>query len=480
MCLIDELANHLESVEHGQTQALPWQEPVANIQRAAEFLNQAKLSENSSSQEFAAAFSRLVCEALSRGNNLHHPHYVGHQVPASVPLAALFDAIGSVTNQVMAIYEMGPWASAVETALVNRLGMEIGWQPETFAGIVTHGGSLANMTAILTARNVAVPSSWENGISASGPLPVLVVHGDVHYSVARTAGILGFGTNQLVRTKLDSRRRIDPEHLDRLLAKLRRDRRPVVAVVACACATPIGAFDLLVDVADVCRRHDVWLHVDGAHGASACLSERYCHLVAGLDLVDSIVWDAHKMLFMPALCAFVLYRNKSHQFAAFQQDAPYLFDPAAPGMAEYDSGLRTLECTKRAAAYGLWGMWSLYGKRLFADMVESTFDLGRMFYEKLQNASDFDALHEPQCNIVAFRHVPPTLRNAPVDVVGDFQLQLRRSVIQSGEFYLVSTILDKIGALRVTIINPLTTATDLDELLDTLRRHSQRLASKYH
>ena len=130
------------------------------------------------------------------------------------------------------------------------------------------------------------------------------------------------------------------------------------------------------------------------------------HLVAGLERADSVVWDAHKMLFVPGLCAFVFYRDKSHRFEAFRQDAPYLFDPAAPGLAEYDSGMKTVECTKRAAAFGLWGVWSLFGRQLFADMVDVTFALGRTFYEKLLAADDFVPLHEPQCNIVVFRHVP--------------------------------------------------------------------------
>ena len=177
-----------------------------------------------------------------------------------------------------------------------------------------------------------------------------------------------------------------------------------MAVVACACATPIGAFDPLDEIADVCRRHGVWLHVDAAHGGAAVLSDRHRHLVAGLERADSVVWDAHKMLFVPGLCAFVLYRDKRHRFEAFRQDAPYLFDPAAPGLAEYDSGMKTVECTKRAAAFGLWGVWSLFGRQLFADMVDVTFALGRTFYEKLPAADDFVPLHEPA---VQHRGVPP-------------------------------------------------------------------------
>ena len=95
---------------------------------------------------------------LSRGHNLHDPRYIGHQVPASIPIAGLFDAVGSVTNQVMAIYEMGPWATAVEHAVVEQLGAAIGFEPGTFGGLVTSGGSLANLTALREGRVVILPS----------------------------------------------------------------------------------------------------------------------------------------------------------------------------------------------------------------------------------------------------------------------------------------------------------------------------------
>ena len=258
----------------------------------------------------------------------------------------------AVTNQPIAIYDMGPWATAAEFALVERLGERIGWRRGEFAGLATHGGSLANLTALLTARNVTLKGVWQQGVASSSAPPVLVVHADAHYSVARAAGVLGLGTNQVLRVGLDAQRRIDPQQLDDLLNDLRAKGHPVVAVVGCACSTPIGAFDRLDDVAEVCGRHGVWLHVDAAHGGAACLSGRHRHLVVGLERADSLVWDAHKMLFVPALCAFVFYRRAAHKFEAFQQDAPYLFDPAAPGLAEFDSGLRTLECTKRATAFG--------------------------------------------------------------------------------------------------------------------------------
>ena len=504
--LADLLADQLARAERSEGAVLPWAEPEDGIREASLFLRgrapagrqghgspggkpagRPRVATPAAAPEsperltreqvpqLTDHFAHLVQVMLERGLNLHDPRYIGHQVPAPVPLGGLFDAVGSVTNQVMAIYEMGPWDTAVEQAMVRELGMAIGWEPDSFAGTVTHGGSLANLTALLTARNVALGDAWEHGLTRDEGEPVLLAHAEAHYSVARAAGILGLGSRQVVRVGLDARGRMDPGSLDAELDRVREQGRRAVAVVACACATPTGAFDPLNDIADVCGSHGVWLHVDAAHGGAAVLSDRHRHLMAGLERADSVVWDAHKMLFVPGLCAFVLYRDAARRFEAFRQDAPYLFDPAAPGLAEYDSGMKTVECTKRAAAFGLWGVWSLFGRQLFADMVDVTFALGRTFYEKLVAADDFVPLNDPECNIVVFRHVPTGLRDAPVERLGDFQLELRRRLIESGEYYIVPFKRDGVGALRVTIINPLTTPADLDGLMDALRRHGREL-----
>jgi L-2,4-diaminobutyrate decarboxylase len=478
--LADVLADHSQCVQQSESAVLNWADPNSSAAQALEIAD--AYDSGASVEALAERFAELAEIAVARGINLHDPRYAGHQVPASVPIAGLFDAIGSVTNQCMAIYEMGPWATGVEQAMVRKLAGCIGWHGTDYAGIVTHGASLANLTALLVARNVALCESWEDGVGAfscgarpARGAPKLVVQSDAHYCIARSAGILGIGTNNVVKAPLDERRRMDPARLDATLAGLRSTGDPVVAVVACACATPVGAFDPLEQIADVCAKYGVWLHVDAAHGAAALLSLRHRRLVAGLERADSLTWDAHKMLFVPSLCAFLFYKNKRHSYEAFRQNAPYLFDPSAPGLAEFDSGLRTVECTKRAATLGLWGVWSLFGPQLFADMVDVTFSLGRTFYEKLRDARDFEALHEPECNIVVFRHLPDELRDAPAERVGDFQWQLRRAVIESGESYLVPTTHGGIAALRCTLINPLTTVAHLDLLLDTLRRRGREI-----
>ena len=478
--LADLLGDHFARVQNRETAVLNWHEPAGSVMSAGNCLDAGSQSPVAVTPgDVAERFADLVRLSLARGQNLHSPRYVGHQVPPPVPVAALFDTIASATNQAMAIYEMGPWATAVEVALVERLGAKLGFRPGLFAGLVTHGGSIANLTALLTARNVCLKNAWENGLpldsAAGGKPPVLVAHAEAHYCIARSAGILGLGTKQVVKPPLDDRRRMDPKALDATLTELKSAGHPVIAVASSVCATPIGAFDPLEAIADVCEKHGVWLHADAAHGGAAAFSDAHRHLLRGIERADSVVWDAHKMLFVPALCTFLFYKDRAHRYEAFRQDAPYLFDPSDPGVAEYDSGLSTLECTKRGAAMPLWGLWSLFGERLFSDLVDTTFALARRLYEKLRAADDFIPLHEPECNIVAFRHVPRELIDAPPDRLGAFQLEIRKRVARGGAYYLVPTSKDGTAALRCTLMNPLTTEADLNGLIEELRTRGREV-----
>lgn len=475
---IEKVARHFERLLRREGAVLNWAEPSRNSSIAlAQTLNHS--SRSPAEQVSLAEYEELVDLILGRGQNLHHPRYLGHQVPASIPLAGVFDAIGTLTNQVMAVYEMGPWATAVEQVMVNELGQRLGWTAGSFAGVATHGGSLANLTALLTARNVCCDQVWSNGLARGETRsPVLVANADVHYSVTRAAGILGIGTHNVHKVPLDARRRMRPEALDSLLHDLKLDGHPVIAVSACACATPTGAFDPLNEIAEVCAEHNVWMHVDAAHGGAFAMSRRHRAILAGIERADSVVWDAHKMMFMPALCAFVLLRNRDYRFRGFQQDAPYLFDATMQDLVEYDLGHRTVECTKRATALGLWATWSLFGPELFEDLIDRAVDQTRFLANLINSADDFALLHEPQCNILVFRHIPERLRTASLQELGQFQLRLRRSVIESGEFYIVQTQIDGQGALRVTLMNPLTSADDLQELLVTLRKHGQKLLAE--
>ena len=350
--VVDLLADYLARAASSTTHVLNWRPPLENVREAGDALRRFEglsAAEPATPEQFVSRVRELATLAVSRGQTLHDPRYVGHQVPPPLPIAAVFEAIASATNQAMAIYEMGPWATGVEETLVSELGEAIGFPRGSFAGFITSGGSLANLTALLTARNVALGDVWRTGLSGgTGAAPVIVAHAEAHYCIARAAGVLGIGSQQVIKAALDERQRIDVPALEGQLRDLRAQGRPIIAVVASACTTRTGAFDALPAIADVCAAHKVWLHVDAAHGGAACLSPRHRHLVEGLHRADSVVLDAHKMLHVPALCTFVFYRD-----AAKQQHLGGTTQRVAPRVVQLTEGAQEVDPLREVRVDGV-------------------------------------------------------------------------------------------------------------------------------
>ena len=283
---------------------------------------------------------------------------------------------------------------------------------------------------------------------------------------------MGWGTAGLIRVATDPRYRLRPELLEEARLSAERAGRRLVAVVASACSTATGSFDPIEPIADFCERHGLWLHVDGAHGASALLSDKHRGLLTGIARADSVTWDAHKMLMMPALATGILFRDGQALRRLFDQEASYLFrDDADP----YDLGTRTFECTKRMMALPLYVCLATYGEAVFAEHVTACFDRARAFAAQLTEAPDFEVATPPEANIVCFRHLPAWLRGAALADQNRWQTEVRARVIGRGAYYLVQTELRGIVYLRVTIIHPLTSPEHLSALLDELRAAEREL-----
>nr|BDT37966.1 aminotransferase class I/II-fold pyridoxal phosphate-dependent enzyme [Myxococcus sp. MH1] len=457
--LVDTLADYLAQAERGEgLPVLPWAAPAVSVDRfPAAF-----------PEEPTGDFAELVARVLSGSNHLHHPRYVGHQVTAPVPLAALCDAVSSLLNNGMAVYEMGPVSTAMERNVLRWMAARLGL-PESADGVLTSGGSLGNLTALLAARQAkAGYDAWNEGAHAGPPLAVLVP-ATAHYSLSRAIRVMGWGQGGAIPVAVDERFRLRPDALGPALESATRQGRKVIAVVASAGSTATGAFDPLEPVADFCEHHGLWFHVDAAHGASAALSAAHRHQVRGIARADSVVWDAHKGLLMPALVTAVLFRDGARSFESFAQEASYLFgDTERPWS---DVALRTMECTKEMMALKLYACLSVLGTRLFADAVTESYALTRRFAERLSQAGDFQVPVPPDCNILCFRHTPG---HVPPEAWDALQARLRERLVTRGDFYLVQTKLPQGVFLRVTVINPLTTDADLDALMEALRTAARR------
>jgi L-2,4-diaminobutyrate decarboxylase len=350
----------------------------------------------------------------------------------------------------------------IERQTVRWLADAVGWGPEA-DGMFTSGGSLGNTTALLAARNLAGGGrAWTDGVRAEAPMVVLVSE-QAHYSISRAAGILGLGQGNVVGVATDADCRMDMQALRAAADAAEARGQRVLAVVGSACTTSAGSYDPLPGIGAFCRERGYWFHVDGAHGASVLLSPRYRHLAAGIELADSIVWDAHKLLSVPSLATAVLFRRGDDNYAAFRQEAAYLFNDGAE--VAFDLGLRTVECTKRMLAFKLWLALEVHGADALGEMVARMHDRARELAELIAAAPDFELLLPPASNIVCFR----------IDGDDALQERVRARVIASGAYYLVQTKLRGRTWLRTTIMNPDTRRQDLIGLLDAVRQAAMML-----
>ncbi len=410
-----------------------------------------------------------IGELLPYAHHLHHPGYVGHQVAPPLPAASLVEMVTALLNNGMAIYEMGPTHVLCERRVVAFLNEQIGWGADS-DGILTHGGSLGNLTALLAARQAKAGFDvWKQGSEV--PLAFLA-SAQNHYCIDRAVRLMGWGAGGVETVEVDGRYRLDPDRLEAALQRARDRGRKVLGVVASDCTTSTGSFDPIDAIADFCEANDLWLHVDGAHGASFLLHEPSRRdLLRGIERADSVVWDLHKMMLMPALITGVLFRESRRSYEAFAQEASYLFQAADPESQWFNVGQRTLECTKRGLGATAYTLLRIYGVGFFREYLDRMLRLTRSFVQMLQQREEFALAIEPQANIVCFRYLAP----GSVAEQNALQERLRQKMVQEGNFYLVQTELDGVLWLRTTLIHPMTDVDGLRRLLDDLVDIARRL-----
>lgn len=444
--LIDTLADYIESATRGgDMPVLPWVEPERMLERWPQMFP----------EKPALDLNDLLGRVLDEANHLHHPHYMGHQVPGPLPLGALCDMVASLLNNGMAVYEMGPHGVAMERAIVRWMGSLVGYVAHC-DGILTSGGSIGNLTALLAMRRVKQEM-------LDGMLPAVLVSDQAHYSVRRAVKIMGWGEDGAVSAPSDGSFRMRVDTLTEAMKRAEDRGRRVVCVVGSACTTPTGTYDPLTGIADFCGMNNLWFHVDAAHGGPAGLSEKYRHLLDGCERADSVVFDAHKMLLTPALVTGVIFRDGAHSFRAFDDRASYLIDKS-PEEEWYNPGHRTMECTKRMLCLKIYAALMCYGTKFFADYVTRQYDLAKAFARMVRDANDFELAVEPDANIVCFRYTP----NGATDLDA-LNAAIRKRIVEAGAFYIVQARLPKGHFLRVTLLNPLANEAHLAELLECIR-----------
>lgn len=417
------------------------------------------------------AFNRFLSDYLKYSVQIHHPHYLAHQVSPPDTPGALANLVNGVLQNPMAIYEMGPGAAAMEYAVINWMLKKIGWMPQPMpsqiadsqnwsGGVLTHGGSLANLTAMLAARARIAPEAWEAGNPSD--LAVLVPETS-HYSIARAVSIMGLGANAMVKLRCDPYGAVLPEALEEGAQILRATNKRCLAVVANACSTATGRHDPIPAMADFCHKHRFWLHVDACHGASALLTPKYAHYLNGIEGADSVVWDMHKMLRVPVLCAAMLLRDGPNMESTFAQKASYLAFGQDP--ESYDALPRSVECTKSSMSLKLFLALAMRGEARLGKFVENCYDATRRFFEIIQARPGFSGLCPPESNILCFRYGSSD----------SLQKQIREALLKERSFHLTSTDVGERHYLRITVINPHSDEQTIHRMLDAIEEVAGRL-----
>ena len=412
------------------------------------------------SRPVAEVIARLERDVLPDCNRLLHPRSMGHQVSAPLAAAVWTEGLTAALNQSGAVWEMSPVGTVIETQVIRWMCALAGFGADA-GGTFTSGGTEATFAGLLAARQAALPEAWKQGVGANPPVVVCGEH--AHYGVARAIGELGIGTDHVV--VVPSRDfRMDVNQLEQALERLRLEGRAVMAVVATAGTTATGSFDDLEAIGRLCEERGLWLHVDGAHGASALLSPAHRHRVAGIGRAHSIAWDPHKMMLMPLTASAVLVRREVDLEAAFSQAAPYLFH-AREGR-NWDQGVRSFTCSRRIDALKVWVALQRYGADGLGALYDHLCARAMVMHDLVAARADFVTLHLPESNIFCFRYVGDgRLDDAALDRLN---LRMRENYNRSGAGWITTTVLGGRRVLRATLMNPRTTAADLESVLDGL------------
>jgi L-2,4-diaminobutyrate decarboxylase len=416
----------------------------------------------------ADVIERLRNDVLPDCNRLTHPRSMGHQVSAPLPVAVWTEALTAALNQSGAVWEMSPVGTIVETQVVRWMCELAGFGPGA-GGTFTSGGTEATFAGLLAARQAARPDAWRKGVGSNPPVVVSGEH--AHYGVARAIGELGIGADNAV--VVPSRGyRMDAEALTHALDVLHAGGRQVMAVVATAGTTPTGSFDDIETIGRLCEARGLWLHVDGAHGASALLSPSHRGRLSGIHRARSIAWDPHKMMLMPLTASVVLVQREHDLEAAFSQQAPYLFH-AGTGERNWDQGLRSFTCSRRIDALKVWVAIQRHGSSGLGALYDALCATARALHDAILERPQFETLHEPESNILCFRFVGDgSLADTRLDALN---LDLRNAYNREGDGWITSTVLGGRRVLRATMMNPRTTSRDLDRVLDGLEAVGGRL-----
>jgi len=446
-----------------------------------------------SSDELAQAFAAAIpleagslpeilghCQTIIAGSRHNgHPRFFGYVAsPATAP-GAFADLLASALNSSVTSWRSAPAATQIEKTVVRWLGALIGFD-ENAHGILTSGGSMANLTALLIAHRAKSPNKTsQEGLWKAGAPMTVYASDQVHFSISKAADILGLGQENVRLILSDGQFRLDAGALREAIARDKEHGLRPFCVVASAGTAATGAVDLLAEVANVAREHELWFHIDGAYGAPAAMVAEEREKFAGLELADSISIDPHKWLYTPVDCGCLMLHDAEAARRAFASDADYVKvheQNALESFAFWDYGI---ELSRRFRALKVWLTLKYFGAQRIAEAIADDIAMARYLAERIREAPDFELLAPVELSICCFRYVPAKLREGAKDAeLNSLNERIMHRVQRGGKAYLSNAMLRGKFALRACIINFRTTRADIDLTLEIVRAAAREIEAE--
>jgi aromatic-L-amino-acid decarboxylase len=445
------------------------------------------------------ALARDCAEVLRHSRQNGHPRMFGYVASPAAPAGAFAALLASALNSNVTSWRSAPSATAVERTVVRWLAEMIGYSGagvnEACGGLLTSGGSMANLNALFVAHRSKAREFASGAVggagdpsraglwNASAPM-TLYASDQVHLSIPKAADVLGLGRENVRVVPSDSDFKIDVRALAEMIDADERGRLRPFCVVASAGTVSTGAVDALDEVAGVAREHSLWFHVDGAYGALAASTESKRALFKGIEEADSVSLDPHKWLYTPLGCGCLLFREAESARAAFagtEEGYIKVFErEEAEAFAFWDYGT---ELSRPFRALKVWATLSYYGARRVSAAIEEDCATASYMAERVEASEDFELLAPVTLGICCFRYVPADLRRGLEDEgkrdetdarLDNLNERVMHRVQRGGEAYVSNALLRGRFALRASITNYRTTRRDIDFTLEVIRRAARK------
>ncbi|MFD8721278.1 lysine decarboxylase DesA [Streptomyces sp. NPDC059629] len=400
----------------------------------------------------------------------HHPRYLAHlNCPVVIP-AVLGEAVLSAVNSSLDTWDQSAGGTLIERKLIDWTTARIGLG-EAADGVFTSGGTQSNLQALLLAREEAKPGP--GGREEAAVLAGLrIFASDVsHFSVKKSAKLLGLGQDAVVAIPVDHDKRMQTVALAHELERCRRDGLIPMAVVATAGTTDFGSIDPLPEIAELCEQYGTWMHVDAAYGCGLLASLKYRDRLDGIERADSVTVDYHKSFFQPVSSSAVLVRDASTlrhaTYHAEYLNPRRMVTERIPNQVD-----KSLQTTRRFDALKLWMTLRTMGADGIGELFDEVCELAQEGWQLLAADPRYDVVVEPSLSTLVFRYIPAAVTDpAEIDRAN---LYARKALFASGDAVVAGTKVGGRHYLKFTLLNPETTTADVSAVLDLIAGHAEQ------